>query len=190
MQLVAFTGLKGSGKDTAAQVFIDAGFVHVKFAEALKGMLRWMLEFQGASPALVTEMLEGGLKEAETSLLGGQSPRWAMQSLGTDWGRKLIETDLWVNITMRRAQRFERVVISDVRFQNEVNAIRAFPLNGRVYRIVRPATSVGGDAHASETEILSLSVNGEIFNTAPSAEDFRSDVRGTFARDLGLPRAA
>ena len=46
-RLVAFTGLAGSGKSTAAQVLIDAGWVRVKFADILKSMLQTYYEMCG-----------------------------------------------------------------------------------------------------------------------------------------------
>jgi hypothetical protein len=50
-----------------------------------------------------------------------------MQTLGTEWGRKLIGEDLWHGATMRRTQDLmetgNKVVITDVRFPNEGSGI-------------------------------------------------------------------
>jgi hypothetical protein len=110
------------------------------------------------------------------------TPRHALQQLGTEWGRSCypnvwIDYALRVAARMNEgghtysAQRglnsfsltgsetyaaFERskrsVVISDVRFRNEVDAIRA--AGGVVWRIDRPGAGLTGSAaaHASETE--------------------------------------
>jgi hypothetical protein len=63
-----------------------------------------------------------------------------------------------------------QVYISDCRFKNEVEAIRA--AGGRVFRIVRPAatdtTTTGMPNHASETEQLEIKdeeLDGVISNT-------------------------
>ena len=50
-----------------------------------------------------------------------------MQSLGTQWGRDLVDPGLWLRATMDQvdkiADRF--TVIDDVRFDNEAEAIRS-----------------------------------------------------------------
>lgn len=110
------------------------------------------------------------------------SPRVALQTLGTDWGRACYE-DVWVDYVMRVCRFLQSgrcgysrakgvfdisdlvdaglvvpktdVVISDVRFRNEVDAIKA---GGCVFRIVRPSADgvVGLEGHASEEEQKTL----------------------------------
>ncbi len=74
-----------------------------------------------------------------------------MQTLGTEWGRTLAP-DLWVNAWCRSIVGLKRVVADDVRFDNEVAAVRA--LGGMVFEvrrlgIVRPAA-----AHASAAGVV------------------------------------
>lgn len=105
------------------------------------------------------------------------SPRVMLQHLGTEWGREAADEDIWVNCMLRTAkailngQQYDRrvgltgndpkatpttgVVVSDVRFKNELEAIRA--AGGLLVRIQRPktdkkATKTGIENHASETE--------------------------------------
>ena len=111
-------------------------------------------------------MIDGDLKEVATDLLGGKTPRNAMQTLGTEWGRDLVYQDIWVDSFMRRAMQFEDVVCSDVRFPNEVDIIRN--AGGLVYRIERPVAE-GGNAfsdHPSEKLIDTLDVDDVIKNNA------------------------
>jgi len=88
--LIAFIGLSGCGKTTAARYFNDHGFTRLRFAEPLKRMLRAI--------GLTDAQLDGDLKEQETNLLCDRTPRHAMQTLGTEWGRNQIDQDFWVNI--------------------------------------------------------------------------------------------
>lgn len=171
--LIGFTGRKGSGKDTAATALTARGFHLQKFADPLKDMLRALLRFQGVSEETIERMMEGDLKELETPFLGGRSPRRAMQTLGTEWGREIVNGDLWVNVAVRAAHQRERVVFADIRFPNESAAIRN--AGGCVYRITRGALT-DDDAHVSERLIDELEVDGEILNDAPSAEAFRARV--------------
>jgi hypothetical protein len=126
-RLVGLIGRKGSGKDTAAAVLLDEGYVNVKFAGALKDMIRCVLAYQGVDADTIERMIEGDLKEVPTEYLAGKTPRYAMQTLGTEWGRKLIDEGFWVGATMRRVKTLlgigHRVVVTDVRFPNEDDEI-------------------------------------------------------------------
>jgi len=129
--LLGICGRKGSGKSTAAQVLLDAGWKRVKFADPLKNMLRVI--------GLDDRHIEGDLKELPCDLLGGKTPRWAMQSLGTEWGRNCIFPDFWMSLARREialvlAQGYS-VVVDDVRFDNEADMIRE--LGGSVLLIKR-----------------------------------------------------
>ncbi len=156
--LIGLTGRKGSGKDTMAQILTDRGYENLKFAGALKGMISFLLRYQGVDEETIDRMVEGDLKEVPTPYLQGKTPRWAMQSLGTEWGRELIGDSLWVDATMTRAATFERVVITDMRFPNECQAV--VDADGASIRInpvgVDQDTS---DLHESEAHIDHLPVD-------------------------------
>lgn len=87
------------------------------------------------------------------------SPRQLLQTLGTEWGRA-IDPDIWAKATLREAQKYEKVVISDVRFLNEVDLINE--AGGEVVKITRYtddlALETGNKAHTSETEQLTIPV--------------------------------
>lgn len=150
-KLIALTGPAGCGKSTAARVLRRHGFARVKFAGPLKAMIRVMLTEAGVGRAEIRRMVEGDLKEKPHPVLCGRSPRHAMQTLGTEWGRDCISADLWVSLGMARVQSLmaagRSVVIDDTRFPNEVSAIRS--LGGRVVLVDRPGITPVV-AHASE----------------------------------------
>lgn len=142
-RLIAFTGLAGSGKTTAAQYLVEQhGYVRTRFADSLKAMLR--------SIGLSHEEIDGSRKELPSPLLCGKTPRWAMQTLGTEWGRDCIDSDLWTTIWVERiAPHLDlggRVVCDDCRFENEAVAVGR--LGGTVVRI----EDRGGIAGAHESE--------------------------------------
>lgn len=171
-KLIGFTGRKRSGKDTAAAGLQALGFESLSFAFLMKEMLGVMLEHQGATDEEIHGMLYGDYKEVPTPLLGNRSPRHAMQTLGTEWGRCLIDTNIWVDATMRAAMQLPRVVIPDVRFHNEVKAIQ--DRGGVVIRITRAGVAV--DQHESERWIDELEVDFELENDG-SIEDLHEKVR-------------
>ena len=84
-------------------------------------------------------------------------PRDILRAVG-DWGRS-IDQNLWVNTTMREAEHFDKVVISDVRYENEARAINDFSCKGNynagVIKIIRNNEQAKDD-HSSELEQDSL----------------------------------
>lgn len=180
VKLIGFTGLKGSGKDTAAAVLVMDGWVRVQMAGALKGMLRSLLQYQGLSDWRTEAMVEGDLKETPCPELGGKSPRFAMQTLGTEWGRDALAQDLWVDAACAKILQFDSVVVTDVRFQNEVDMIHG--LGGRVVRIVRGGRIV--DLHSSEAGINELNVDAVLYNSG-SIEFLQTMIRAYTHRYVG-----
>lgn len=108
------------------------------------------------------------------------TPRHAMQTLGTEWGRSCFK-DVWVHYALRRAERAlqttrvvnkpfdagtgtsgkgssivqtcDTVVITDLRFLNEARAIRA--AGGVIWRVNRAGSGLKGDGwnHPSEVDM-------------------------------------
>ena len=148
-QLVGLLGRAGSGKSLAADYLIERhGYVRTKIAGGVKTMLR--------SVGLTYEQLEGSEKELPLAMLGGQTPRMAMQTLGTEWGRNTIWSGIWLNLwrteveALLKAQK--RVVVDDLRFPNEVALVRE--LGGLSLQILR-GENASGD-HSSENQELSF----------------------------------
>ncbi len=48
--------------------------------------------------AATEDKIEGSLKAKPCSLLAGKTPRHAMQTLGTEWGRNCIGDGFWINL--------------------------------------------------------------------------------------------
>lgn len=188
-KLVGLIGRKGSGKDTAAEALEALGFQNVKFAGALKAMLRTLLAYQGADEETVHRMIDGDLKEVPTPLLSGKTPRLAMQKLGTEWGRVLIGEDFWLSTAMTKAAG-GNAVITDVRFPNEVKAIQ--DAGGVLIRIAvegkRAFEGGVGEDHASETLVDSLPSDATVINrmAAPGADPAEaiSKFKDTFLRTV------
>lgn len=131
----------------------DRGFQRVKFADPLKAALRRILEYTALDEDLIHEMIEGDLKETPVPQLGGKTPRHAMQTLGTEWGRDLIHPDFWVNIAREGILYYTNVVdvpvvVDDMRFPNEYAMIDA--IGGMTVFIGRRGSNIRGSSHQSE----------------------------------------
>lgn len=154
--IIAFTGLAGAGKSTAAMHLVKhRGFERVRFAGPLKAMM--------AALGLTHEQIEGSEKETPCALLDGKTPRWAMQTLGTEWGRNLIAQDLWINAWKAAVARMPSntsIVVDDCRFPNEAEAVCS--AGGICVRIERPGAGTAS-VHASETH--QLPVAKTLYNT-------------------------
>lgn len=156
IKLIGFTGFAGAGKSTAAQhLESHHAFKRLRFAGPLKDMMRAL----GLSWAEV----DGHLKEVPCALLGGKTPRHAMQTLGTEWGRNLIHSNLWLSAAMTKVNTAlsegRSVCLDDCRFPNEVEAVRA--AGGIIIRITRAGVGPQSN-HVSEPTDLPFDI--EIFN--------------------------
>jgi hypothetical protein len=143
--IVGFCGLIGSGKTTAAMRLVqEHGYWRYRFAQPLKDMLKAL--------GLTDEQVDGKLKEVPCELLGGKTPRHAMQTIGTEWGRNLIDGDLWTRAWKAHVSMSSNplLVTDDVRFPNEVKAIK--DIGGIIVLIERPGCTP--TSHASETQAL------------------------------------
>lgn len=128
MNIIGICGPMGGGKSTIGRHLETLGYERIPMAAALKDMLKALglddLDLNGPPSH----------KNAPNDLLCGKSPRYAMQSLGTEWARRAIGYDLWVNVIQARiiahqtkcATRRRKVtpgcrgvVIDDIRFPNE-----------------------------------------------------------------------
>ena len=154
--IIAFTGLAGAGKSTAAFHLVKSrGFERVRFAGPLKAMM--------AALGCTQAEIDGDRKELPCDLLGGKTPRHAMQTLGTEWGRDLIQPDLWIRAWRHAVDALPAgvpVVVDDCRFPNEADAIKA--AGGLLVRIERPGA---GTASAHESEKHTLPFVKTLYNT-------------------------
>lgn len=156
-----------TGKDTiAAHLVNNYAFVQESFAYPLK-------EFIGRQICGFNDkQLYGAWKET-IDPEWGLTPRQMLQLVGTDALRKVVHDDFWVIPMKRKLKEHIRnqrhVVISDVRFMNEIKMIQA--LDGKVIKVDRlnPDKINGFEKHSSEVELetfdnwdLSVDNNGTL----------------------------
>lgn len=151
--IIGLTGPARAGKDTVADMLVRRGFTKMAFADpiydATQAMFGWTREFIEAH-------------KEEPIGPGGKSPRFLMQALGTEWGRAMVASTLWVDLWRQRAQAArQHVVVPGVRFENEAAAIRE--MGGHVVRVVRPDAPAVRQ-HASEAGVPDELVSWELHN--------------------------
>ena len=178
-RIIAFAGLAGSGKDTAAAVILEQLWWERRpLAGPLKAMLATLMKLRGChDPETYTD---GNLatKQATTPWLNNETPRRAMQLLGTEFGRALSPTlwlDTWRDGMLKSTA--HGVVVTDVRFANEAEYLKK--LGAEIYLVRRPGFVGGAGQHASED--LSWAEGLEvIWNDFQTAEEFQDSVRARF----------
>lgn len=148
---IGISGYARSGKSTVARYITDNyntldkngivyPYIELSFASILKDMLCVLLQ-------VTREELEL-LKENNTLVLNSKvSVRYLMQTLGTEWGRNLVNQNIWVHAMRAYIDKHSIVnaVFSDVRFLNEVNFIKE--LKGVLFFVKR-----GNEQYLQEEE--------------------------------------
>lgn len=165
--VVGLSGLAGSGKSVVADHLIEArGFVRVKFANGLKNMLRTLMAGQGADPVYIERCIEGDLKEVPCKYLAHRTPRHAMQTLGTEWGRETISTNFWADVAIATCRdhlnKGQSVVVDDLRFPNEFWAL-VDQVHASVWKVTRPGIVAPND-HKSEGLLDGFKFDAELHN--------------------------
>lgn len=179
--MIGLTGPAYSGKDTAGTFLTQAQrYTRFAFADALKESLlaldplipverRWRrTRYVRLSVLVKTEGWDAAKKIPEVRAL--------LQRMGTEVGRNVIspllwpdgETSLWVEIVMRQA--VERSVFTDVRFDNEAEAIRR--AGGMVVAVNRPSSGLDGKnaEHVSESGINPALIDAVVNNDGSTTD--------------------
>ena len=149
IRMIGILGRKGVGKDLIADYLVsNYHYDKRSFARPLKRASQVLFGF-------TDEQVDGSEKEV-VDPHWGITPRAVFQWLGTEVFRKQIQTlvpevkdNFWVELAMKDITTKDKVVISDVRFANEVEAIRR--KGGKIIKVMRPGGSL--DQHISEAGI-------------------------------------
>ncbi|MEO1720973.1 MAG: deoxynucleotide monophosphate kinase [Pseudomonadota bacterium] len=155
--IIGLSGPAGSGKSTVAAAIEKAhpGIARHHIKAPLAAMLEGYYRTLGLSDPEIERRINGDLKRAPDPLLGGQTPTYAQQTLGTDWGRCLMHPDFWVAPWVREAVRRRGLGLGTmnegVRYQNEVEAIRK--LGGIVVELVGRRDDRVDFTHSSEAGV-------------------------------------
>jgi hypothetical protein len=131
--LLGLTGPARSGKDTAAAFLLAmTGGYRYAFADPIRAMLKAGLGIDMTDEYWIPR------KEDPIPAFGNKSPRQMMQWLGTEWGRQLVDENLWLTLaTDRLMSKGPGMIVTDCRFENEAAWIRRY--GGRIIHLRRNA---------------------------------------------------
>lgn len=147
LNLIGIAAKAQSGKSTVAGMLQRCGaYTELSFASPIREFVAGLL---GCTVPELEPIKEDVIPWC------GKSPRQLMQTLGTEWGRKMISESFWIDQAMQRVQREwangKMVVISDVRFDNEAEAIRK--AGGCILHLSRPNGARTVAQHLSEAGV-------------------------------------
>ncbi len=149
MKLIGIAGKAGSGKDTVADYLWESHeFTKIAFADPLRRATEVIF---GLDAHYLTDRL---LKEQEVPYWGS-APRRILQDIGHGL-KALFGDDLWLkrwNLSYQMLEQSDHVVVPDVRFDLEADAIRH--LGGAIIHLERPGAGLTGEAgqHPSEAGV-------------------------------------
>lgn len=184
MELVGLSGYARTGKDEAAKVLVeDHGFTRVAFADKLRAVLQALNPIIAPSKELyfsrskvvvnLDEVISvygwDGYKDTEY----GPEIRRLLQRLGTEAGRNLLGDNIWVDSALTGHDSSARIVVTDCRFPNEAQAIKA--QGGILVRITRPGVTAV-NAHSSEIALDDWPFDYTIENNVDGLDNWRGIV--------------
>lgn len=166
--LIGLTGrtginsIAGCGKDTVANIISkQTGVPIYGFADPIYDMIKCGFGIDGKSD----ELQDREKKSARIDWLSNEkdiSLRYLLETLGTEWGRNIVNRNLWTLIAEKRYfESSNGLIIRDVRFQNEVEWLNK--LNGILVHVIRPdyITQDANPYHISNM-ILPIGVSDKI----------------------------
>lgn len=141
MTIIGICGFQSSGKDTIAEILINKyGFVKLSFACIIKDIVALLFDWP-------RDRLEGLTKEdrqwreqvdewwSSSLKMPNLTPRYVLQYFGTELFRKHWHQDFWVKVLEKKLTKYENIVITDCRFENEINLIIEY--GGKIIQVQR-----------------------------------------------------
>lgn len=161
---IALIGRARSGKDSVAARLVERhGFKRVAFADRLKECAL-ALDPLIHGTARLSEMVERNGWDAAKS---HPEVRRVLQHFGQ--GVREIDPGFWIRAAFPAMLGETRLVVSDVRYRNEADALRSAGFT--LVRITRPGLPLGaGSDHVSENELSSYPTSLNIVNGASLAD--------------------
>jgi len=166
----------GAGKTSVATILNRYYDYHIlSFAEPIKGIVQYILQNIGYTYDEAYEIVHEK-KDKELKFNNRKrSVRYMLRTLGTEWGRDCIDSDLWLILWKAKKEILHkaygdnaRIVIDDVRCRNEAEFITS--LGGELWKVER-TNLIKDISHKSEDGLKDWNhFSYTIYNTGTSDE--------------------
>lgn len=183
-KVIGFCGYAQSGKDTAAGFLTAHGYERLAFADALRDSVYLL------NPIVRVSSIDNADCEYErvqdlvdrvgwdVAKVSYPEIRQLLQRMGTEVGRALYGENFWVDRVLAQMDNLQHdhdahdFVITDVRFPNEVDAVRS--TGGKIVRIYREGVGAV-NTHVSDTGVDDLEIDAVVLNQG-DLDEFRQEV--------------
>lgn len=155
--IIGLSGYSRSGKNSAAEALVQYGWRQAGFADKLREFLLAVDPVIPGPYGTGNLRLSRLIKDVGWEYAKDHYPevRALLQRTGTDAGRKLLGSNVWVDALFRDEVSAPALVITDVRFPNEAQQVA--DRGGVTIRIERPGVGPARDrmgrVHESETAL-------------------------------------
>lgn len=154
--IIGIIGQKGTGKDTVADYIVkNNNFKKISYAEPLKKICKELFD-------LTDEQLNDQHEKERIDSRWQMSPRVILQKIGTDLFRKHYDEDFWVNILIQKIKnKEENFIITDIRHQNELDALSSNFENILILRLFRQNEKI--DNHSTEKNVYDIDTSNVFY---------------------------
>jgi len=165
-----------SGKTFTASVLEQSGYKTMSFAEPIKKMAMEFIMSFGYSKEQAVRFVWASKEETIPTIKA--TARRILQTLGTEWGRNCIGSEVWLDCMMSRVASHlkdgdSKIIIDDVRFQNEAELIKK--MGGEMWMIVRPSAQ-RNTTHESEGALDKWKSFDQVIINDGTIADFRAKI--------------
>jgi hypothetical protein len=128
------------GKSTISKYLVEKyNYSMLTFASPMKDMITIIFKGLGYSDDKIEAMLYGNLKEVIVKELG-VTPRHMLVTLGSEWGRGMIDDSMWIKIAMKSLDNTINHVCEDIRLLNEAERLRSKGF--KIIRVINPRATL------------------------------------------------
>lgn len=179
--IVGLSGYARSGKNEAAEALVQYGWRQAAFADKLREFL-YALDplvpgYYGAGNLRLRRLVDQtGWDYAKVTY---PEVRALLQRAGTEAGRKVLGANVWVNALFEEHADAPALVLTDVRFPNEAQAVA--DRGGVLIQVerpgVRPARDSVGRVHESEVALDDWDFDHVLMNDG-TVEELHAKLHG------------
>ena len=189
--LIGIIGPKGSGKSTLANIIQQKyNFELMSFASVVKDISSIIFGYD-------RELLEGETKESRiwretidkdwSKLLNKDiTPRITLQIIGTEFGRKILGQNIWIEVLKNKISKNKNknIIISDIRYENEAQFIR--DNKGILIRVSKSNLEFNlSETHSSEMELYNIKEDHSIENNG-TIEQLEQQIINLFNNNISI----
>lgn len=168
--IIGLSGYAQSGKDTVANILVEKhGYRRVGFADPIRELVYEIDPIVKPGLRLKDAIDEMGWDKAKVRI---PEVRRILQETGVG-ARKIFGDTFWIYQALSDVAPQDKVVVSDVRFENEAKWIQEF--NGQIWRIKRTGVDAV-NTHVSESDMDGYPVD-QIFLNNGTIEDLELLVK-------------